>query len=238
MISPTRAENIPGDRDSDKLVTHDPPRILILGAASNYVASAIGFAEECGYEVAAAVDNLGVPIRPDRPDIPIHLMRQLPDSFRRLPAVCCVGTPEYRRRIVAEAAEIGIEEYLSLLHPRAYVSSRAHVGRGCIVSPTAFIGTHCSIGDHVLVRGLALISHHCVIANYVSVGPGVIVGGFVEIDSGVYIGLGARLIPNLHIGANSVIAAGAVVIRDVPANSLVAGTPAVVKRKGISGYRG
>ena len=44
------------------------------------------------------------------------------------------------------------------------------------------------------------------------------------------IGAGAVILPRLKIGENSLIGAGAVVTRDVPANSVVKGNPARVSR--------
>jgi len=41
----------------------------------------------------------------------------------------------------------------------------------------------------------------------------------------------ATIIPGIHIGRHAMIAPGAVVIRDVPANTLVAGVPAKVVRE-------
>ena len=47
----------------------------------------------------------------------------------------------------------------------------------------------------------------------------------------VWIGAAAILLPGVTVGDNSVIGAGAVVTRDVPANTVVAGNPARVIRK-------
>jgi acetyltransferase-like isoleucine patch superfamily enzyme len=44
----------------------------------------------------------------------------------------------------------------------------------------------------------------------------------------VFIGSGAIVLRNVTIGENSIVAAGAVVIKDVPANVIVAGNPALV----------
>jgi acetyltransferase-like isoleucine patch superfamily enzyme len=43
-----------------------------------------------------------------------------------------------------------------------------------------------------------------------------------------WIGAAATILPGVTIGENAVVAAGAVVSRDVPANSIVAGVPAKV----------
>jgi acetyltransferase-like isoleucine patch superfamily enzyme len=53
----------------------------------------------------------------------------------------------------------------------------------------------------------------------------------VVIEDNVWIGGGVTIIGGVTIGKNSVVAAGSVVIRDVPADTLVAGNPAKVVRK-------
>jgi maltose O-acetyltransferase len=57
------------------------------------------------------------------------------------------------------------------------------------------------------------------------------------LEDGVYVGAGAVLLPKMRIGNNAVIAAGAVVTRDVASRTMVAGNPAKIIREGIAGYR-
>ncbi len=66
--------------------------------------------------------------------------------------------------------------------------------------------------------------------------------GCIEIMDNVFIGTGSIIMPNVRIGENSIIAAGSVVTKDVPAGTIVAGVPAKVigdfntlvkKRKGL-----
>lgn len=50
----------------------------------------------------------------------------------------------------------------------------------------------------------------------------------VKIGKNVWVGAHATILPGVMVGDNAVIAAGAVVTKDVPANAVVAGVPAKV----------
>ena len=53
----------------------------------------------------------------------------------------------------------------------------------------------------------------------------------IIIGNDCWIGAGAILLPGVNIGNGSVVAAGAVVNKDVPENVMVAGCPAVIKKE-------
>jgi acetyltransferase-like isoleucine patch superfamily enzyme len=53
-----------------------------------------------------------------------------------------------------------------------------------------------------------------------------LVPGHIHIKTNAWIGAGATILPGVTIGENAVIAAGAVVSKDVPANAVVGGIPA------------
>ncbi len=83
---------------------------------------------------------------------------------------------------------------------------------------------HISIGKNVRISRNVQIwddDHHKIIgAKYVN--------KEVIIEDNVWIGAGVIILKGVHIGEGSMIAAGAVVTRDVPANSLAGGVPAKV----------
>ena len=47
------------------------------------------------------------------------------------------------------------------------------------------------------------------------------------------IGIRSVIMPGVHVGESSVVAAGSVVVKDVPANSMVAGNPAKLIKEGV-----
>ena len=56
------------------------------------------------------------------------------------------------------------------------------------------------------------------------------VGSFVQIGKGVHIGTNCTIKERVTIGEYSIVGAGAVVVKDVPANAIVVGNPARVIR--------
>lgn len=85
------------------------------------------------------------------------------------------------------------------------------------------------------------ISDRCIIGENVTISQGVTIGGniFKEkngrkspiIGNNVLIGAGAKVLGPVNIGKNSIIGANAVVIKDIPKNSVAVGIPAKVVKK-------
>ncbi|OLP16361.1 hypothetical protein BST81_21460 [Leptolyngbya sp. 'hensonii'] len=60
---------------------------------------------------------------------------------------------------------------------------------------------------------------------------------YIHIDDHVWLGMQVRVLKNVRIGHNSVIAAGSIVTKDIPACAIAAGVPAAVKRQDITWSR-
>lgn len=139
-------------------------------------------------------------------------------------AVCGVGAPHVRRRLVQQAAQAGVE-FFTLVHPRAILTRWVTLGTGVVITAGCILTNNIRIGDHVHLNLDSTIGHDVVIEDYVTVSPGVHVSGNVTLKEGSFIGTGANLIEGKTVGAWSVIGAGGVVIADVPPNVTAVGNP-------------
>jgi len=92
------------------------------------------------------------------------------------------------------------------------------------------------IGAHVLVNVGANLSHDVVVGDFVTIGPRCAVAGGTSIGPESFLGIGATVLGCLRIGTGAYIAAGAVVVDDVPDGALVMGVPArvVPRRAGLA----
>lgn len=85
------------------------------------------------------------------------------------------------------------------------------------------------IGDNVAIAsGVQFVTHNAVAAIARHKYPGIQVFGCIRVGSGTLIGINAILLPEVEIGSDCIIGAGAVVRGTIPDNSLVVGNPARV----------
>lgn len=86
----------------------------------------------------------------------------------------------------------------------------------------------------IVIHPESAIGPNCIIFQQVTLGLGH--GGVPTLGGDVSIGAGAKLLGKFHVGDHAVVAAMAVVTRDVPARALAIGMPAkITERSGIEG---
>lgn len=139
-------------------------------------------------------------------------------------------TTPARSALAAELNERFQLAFHTLVHPTAYVSPLATLGSGTFVGARSAIAAGAALGEHVFVNRGVTIGHDTRIGEFSRIQPGSAVGGLSKIGRGVTIGIGATLIERLVVGDNAVIGAGSTVLKDVPANVVVVGTPGEVKK--------
>lgn len=140
----------------------------------------------------------------------------------------------------------------------AQVRENARLGADCNIGRGAYIGPGVVLGDACKVQNYALVYEPAVIGDGVFIGPAVVFTNdefpraanpdgslkstddwhavAVTVDRGASIGARAVCIAPVHIGAWALVAAGAVVTKDVAPYALVAGVPA--RRIGWVGHTG
>lgn len=141
-----------------------------------------------------------------------------------------LGSPLLRHRMANQFAEIG-GILTSVVSPKADVGRfGTSLGAGCCVLSGAVITSNVQLGMGCLLNPNATISHDSALGDFVEVSPGVNVTGNCHVGDFSFLGSNCVILPKIRIGTNVVVAAGAVVTKDVPDNCMVAGVPAVVRK--------
>ena len=129
----------------------------------------------------------------------------------------------------------------------------AEIGEGCYIEPplhSNFGGGHVHFGSHVYANfNLTLVDDtHIYVGDHTLFGPNVVIATAghpilpelrkeyqynmpVHIGRNCWLGAGVLVMPGITIGDNTVIGAGSVVTKDIPANVVAVGNPCRVMRE-------
>ena len=138
-----------------------------------------------------------------------------------------MDTPPYRRFCLGDYSVVESFACINNAVGDVMIGDHTRIGlHNTIIGPVS-IGNHVNLAQGITVTAL---NHNFedtekrIDEQGVSTTP-------VVIDDDVWIGANAVILPGVHIGNHCVVAAGAVVTKDVPPHSLVGGVPAKIMKQ-------
>lgn len=207
---------------------------IIIGAGT-YGEVYLSYLLDAGIEIVGLLDDneslhgrliQGVPVLGG-----ISMLETLRETHGIEAVYCPIGNNELRVKFLKYALSLGYHTP-NYIHPSVIISPNVSIGeRGVYLLPATVIMPCSHINNFVMVSVNSSISHHTTVEEGVFLSFGANIGASVKVGKYSYIGINATVMTGVHeLGENCLVGAGAVVIKDVPQNAVVAGVPAKILR--------
>ncbi len=203
--------------------------IYILGIGRNTV-TVMDLVEDCGYNIRGLLhynrdrigeEYFGHTIKGCFED----LFKQ--ESLKGLSFALSMGNLSVRKNIYERIVTKG-GDVPTLLHPSCVISRRCSIGNGVQVMPGSIIQGDSCIGDNTVITVNTTIAHSAKVGSHCLLSGNVMVGVYSTVCEMTHVGQGSTIVSGKvsRIGSNCILGAGAVLISDMPDNSIFVGNPA------------
>jgi acetyltransferase-like isoleucine patch superfamily enzyme len=159
------------------------------------------------------------------------------EAFDKVSKGASIGRNCYIRSGSVIYEDVVLGDYVQTGH-NVLIRSGSVVGDRTLVGSSVKLDGAVKVGRNVSIQSDVYLPHHTVVEDNVFLAPHVVVTNDpyppskrligIVVEKGAVVGANAVIVARVKIGRDSVVAAGAIVTHDVPADKVVAGVPAKV----------
>lgn len=131
-----------------------------------------------------------------------------------------LGNATNRMKLGNDLATRGLVQW-TYVHPSAWVSPTATLGKGVIVSPNCVINANAQVGDNVAINVFCSIGHGAVIGAHSVLSPFSALSGDASLGERCFLGTRATLFPKVSMGNGCVVDAHSAVKQSVGDKKIV-----------------
>lgn len=204
---------------------------VIIGAGT-YGEVYLAYLQEAGVEIVGFIDDnpksdniLGIPVLGGMDVLPLLKKRYGIEAV-----YCPLGNNKLRVKFLSLAKELGYKTP-NYIHPGVIISPNVKIGEGVYILLGTTIMPYTSIDNYTMISMGVHLAHHSKLEEGVFLSTGCNFGASIVAHKYTYCGISSTIMTGIHeLGENCLIGAGAVVIKDVPENAVMAGVPAKIIR--------
>lgn len=130
--------------------------------------------------------------------------------------------------------EVDLKKFNARIEPDVMIRDQVEIGDNAVIMMGALINIGAVIGKNTMIDMNVTLGGRATVGDNCHIGAGTVLAGVIEppsaqpviVEDDVLIGANCTVLEGVRIGKGSVVAAGAVVIKDVEPGTVVAGIPA------------
>jgi len=206
---------------------------LILIGGGGHCKSVIDVAESAGFSILGifdTVDNVGSKV------LNYHIIGtddKIVDYIDKALFIITVGQikdPALRIKLYQKVINCG-GKFATVIASTAHVSMYSSIGDGTVIMHQAVVNADAKVGVGCIINTFANIEHDAVVGNFCHISTGAMVNGNCTVGNGTFLGSQAVMVNGISIVDGCVIAAGAMVRKNIVVKGVYADNPATLKIK-------
>ncbi len=206
---------------------------LVLIGGGGHCKSVIDVAESAGFSIVGILDvkeNIGKKILDYSIVGTDDNIVDYVDKALFLITVGQIKDATLRIKLHQKVLNVG-GKFATIIASTAHVSKYASINEGTVIMHSAVVNADAIIGKGCIINTFANIEHDAVVGDYCHISTGAMVNGNCVVGEGTFLGSQSVMVNGVSVASGCVIAAGAMVRKNIVSKGVYSDNPAILKIK-------